>query len=118
MAVKSDLLQDFFRGDDIQLTLNVTDPDGVVVDITGATIVFTLKADPELDPDSSALIQQTAALTDPTNGVALIMVPNGDTDITPGNYHYDFELLDSAGKVTTLIASTVNVLQDVTGSGS
>jgi len=68
---------------------------GGVEDITGWTITFIMKEKMN-DPDSSALINEEASLSDATSGKALIRLEVEDTDITPKSYYYAIKFEDDA----------------------
>lgn len=77
-------------------TLNFT-YEGNPLDITGATVTFGVKKNPS---DTSFIIQETAVLTDPSNGVAVITIASATTDISAKKYYYDIKLLEASGRVT------------------
>jgi hypothetical protein len=90
------------------------------VDLTGATIKFTVKKK-ATDPDSEAVIAKSSAnaaeinITDAAGGKAEIyLVPADTKDINAMSYVYDVELTTSTGKVYTLVKATLRVLEDVT----
>ncbi len=106
-------LNDFYRGDTKEVKVTITKADGSPFDLTGATITFTMKKD-DTDPDAEAVIQKTAVISTPASGEALLTLTATDTNQDTGEYFYDFQLVDSSGKVTTLLKETISVLQDVT----
>jgi len=67
--------------------------DGALVDITDWTITFIMK-EKMSDPDSSAIINEEASLSDATSGKALIRLEVEDTDIAPKNYYYAIKFED------------------------
>jgi len=79
--------------------------DGVAADITGSSILFTVKSD-EYDADTAdatALVSKTVTShTDPTNGLSAITLSPTDTrGVTPGNYYYSIKI-DKAGDDVTV----------------
>ncbi len=103
-----------FKGDDVTFTVTVTDSDGNAVDITGTTIWFTVKKNKD-DLDSDALIQkEVTSHTNPTGGISSIALTDADTGITPGQYFYDIQTVNSGGLVNTYGVGNFIVLQDVT----
>ncbi len=109
-----DKLANFYRGDTKQVTITIKKADGTAFDLTGATITFTMKKD-ETDPDASAVIQKNAVLQVPsTDGIAILTLTSADTAKDTGEYYYDFQLVDSTGRVATLLKETVEILQDIT----
>jgi len=80
------------------------------VDITGATITFTMTKNPTL----TATLSKNATLPNPTAGEALITLESIDTEVAVGAYYYDIQMTTATGEVSTLIKSTINILQEVT----
>lgn len=78
--------------------------DGVATNITGSTILFTVKSTESDDDitDSSALIQKTiTSHTDATHGISTIVLTPSDTrSVTPGNYFYSIKIDIASDDVT------------------
>ncbi len=78
--------------------------DGVAANITGSTILFTVKAaESDLDStDSTALVQKDVTVhTNPTAGISTITLNPSDTrDIEPGNYYYSIKIDKASDDVT------------------
>lgn len=103
-----------FRGDDVTFTVNVVDASSNAIDITGSTLFFTVKAN-ETDLDANALItKDVTSHTDPSNGETEVTLSNTDTEIRPGKYVYDFQVVTSGGSVTTYGRGAFIVKQDIT----
>ena len=66
---------------------------GALADITDWTITFIMKEKMN-DPDSSAIINEEASLSDATSGKALIRLEVEDTDIAPKSYYYSIKFED------------------------
>lgn len=68
--------------------------DGTPIDVTTATILFTVKSvASDQDPtDSSALIAKELSITDGANGMANLFLTQEDTFIIPGDYFYDVKI--------------------------
>jgi len=62
-------------------------------DITDWTITLIVK-EKMSDPDTSAIINEEASLSDATSGKALIRLETTDTDITPKSYYYAIKFED------------------------
>lgn len=107
-----------FRGDSKTFSLTFKDSEDNPKDITGAIIYFTAKLQ-TTDSDEDAAIQviQTTH-TDPTNGKSSLSLTPDDTDINPGRYYYDFQLVEADGSVTTLVVDKLSILADVSRSDS
>ena len=85
-----------------------------VVDITGATIFFTIKTKPS-DTDDNAILQKTiTTLTDASNGEAEIELSPTDTNLIVGNYLYDIAIKNSDGDIFTVLEGNICVMQDIT----
>ena len=83
------------RGTTVPITVNYT-VDGIATDITGSTILFTVKS-VEYDSDATdttAVITKTVTShTDPTAGVSTITLLPADTrSLTPGDYYYSIKI--------------------------
>lgn len=71
--------------------------DGTPIDVTTATILFTVKNVPsdQNATDSSALIQKELSITDGANGMASLFLTQTDTFIPAGDYYYDVKLVQT-----------------------
>ncbi len=103
-----------YRGDDVTFQITFKDNSGTAVDITGATLYFTAKTNND-DADGSAVIQSSnSTLSDPSNGIGEAVLSNSDTDVTPGKYFYDIQIITAGGEITTAMIGKVTVKQDIT----
>ena len=103
------------RGDTWSFPLTFTS-DGQPVDITGATVSFTLKKNYN-DPDSSALISiDNTSHIDPANGQTIIEVSASSTANleAPKSYFFDFQIKFADGSVKTIQSGIIEVLPDIT----
>jgi len=117
--------EELTRGDNRTIPFTVYDANDAVVDITGSSVWFTVKALYE-DADSVAKItkKNTAAgggdsqiaLTDPTNGEGEIHIVPSDTASMDADeeYIYDLQVKLSGGKTYTVKNSTMTLNYDVT----
>lgn len=109
-------IKDFYRGDTLEFEIDIQDSDENPIDITGATVWFTMKENPA-DPDNLAAIQirQTEHIN-AVDGKTKIIVPSNLTDrLTPNkSYFYDFQITFASGVVKTIMVGKVKVLQDIT----
>jgi hypothetical protein len=86
-------IQNFFvkRGDSFRQKITVT-MDGVVVNITGWTIYFTLK-EKKADEDKNAIIKKNITEhINPTTGESLLLVLPEETRTLLGDYYYDIQV--------------------------
>lgn len=84
-----------FKATDSTTQITVKE-DGTAIDITGQTLLFTVKYKHggEAD-DSDALVEKTiTSHTTPASGVSELVLTETDTDFTPGEYLYDFKRID------------------------
>lgn len=89
----------FYKENTVNIGLTLTG-----VDLTGATIYFTVKASSdESTDDSTAIIKKdVTSHTDPTQGVTSIGLTPTDTNVQPGSYIYDIKLKKATGEQTTI----------------
>ena len=90
---------------------DVCDLDGGRVDITSATFTFTAK---ETQYDTTESISKAGVILNALAGEFTITLEPEDTDLTPRQYYYDVEMVTATGDISTLMAGTFNVLQDIT----
>lgn len=113
MALEPQKKPDIFiiRGDDTSINFTV-----VGVDLTGATVYFTAKPTLSSDADDSEAVIEVVVTdhTDPTNGVTVIPLSHSDTDIDPGIYYYDIQVLTADNSVISIPARKLRVWGDVT----
>lgn len=114
------------RGNTGVYTLIMTDSSTsptTYVDLTGATVYFTVKADKD-DLDASAVIQKIVTThSDPTNGETTITIDSADTtgismptDSDTVDYYYDIQVTLASGTVYTPYYGTFTLLKDTTHS--
>jgi len=94
--------------------------DGTPIDITTATIFFTVK-DVEWDSDSgdtTAKIKKELSITDGVNGKASLFLTQQDTFIPVGSYYYDIKIIqtydDLDTRVDVALIGTFTITSDST----
>ncbi len=109
--------QDFqmVSGNDKTLNFTVLDENDLVVDLTGATIVWAL-ADSE--KSKSRIITYTSpvnvTITTPLEGKFSVSIQSADTEpLKPKDYYHEARVTSSGGDVTTVAIGTVEVLRNV-----
>jgi hypothetical protein len=107
-------LNNFYRRDTKVYDMTFKTSAGVAIDISLATITFTMK---RRASDLTTAIQKEAVITNGPSGLATLTLTSADTDIDIGEYCYDFQYESGTGAITTLLADTLEVLQDVTITG-
>lgn len=104
------------RGDDWTLKLVLTS-EGAVLDITGYTFWFTLKANIDDADPGDLQVTATSVSPDAENGILYITAPKAQTAaLAPLSYNYDIQQVDGSGNVQTLLIGKVRVEKDVTRS--
>lgn len=107
------------RGDSREYRFELTDENDNVMNLTGATVYFTVKeknsdADPGVFQLSSADPTQID-IDDPGNGKARIFVTNSNTqDLEIRSYIYDVQVQPASGGVKTAVSGTFTISEDVT----
>ncbi len=104
----------FYRENTVNITLTFPG-----VDLTGATVYFTVKPDYDDDQtDGSAVISKdVTAHTSPTEGLTVVTLTPGDTNVTPDSYVYDIKLKKSSGEQSTVAVGKCVVKDVVTLRG-
>jgi hypothetical protein len=89
------------------------------VDLTGATVYFTVKPTYDTDPtDGAAIIKKdVTSHTAPTLGKTTIVLTPTDTTVTPGTYGYDIKLKKSTGEESTVSIGQVTIQDTYTLRG-
>ena len=108
MALKANITID--QGTSFATTIDVTDEDGNIVNLTG----FTGAAQMRKHYTSSAQTAFTVSISAGTGEVTLAMTANVTNNVAPGRYMYDCELTDTAGTVSRLVEGIVTVTPGVT----
>jgi len=102
------------KRDDSDFEITFKDVDGVAINLTGATVFFTVKRNPT-DTDANAVIsKEITEFEEPTEGIALLELSDEDMDIPARSYYYDIQLKDSAGKISSSFSGRFVVSQDIT----
>ena len=90
------------------------------LDLAGATIFFTAKAEADEDiTDAEAVISKTiTSISNPTLGIVDITLTPTNTKIDTGKYKYDVQLKDSDGNIITVLRGDLFVSYEVTARAS
>jgi hypothetical protein len=109
-------IQDFYRGDTQRYKLTLKDAStGNPIDITGATIWFTMKPEITYDDTNAVIQKQVINHIDAPNGVTEVVLESAYTrNLELGTYYYDFQYVSKYGDVKTILMGKVKVLGDVT----
>lgn len=86
------------KWDDFSLTATLRNTTAAI-NLTGCTLVFSMKVH---ENDTEYILERhTITITDPNNGIFNLELSNEMTANYSGDYWYDIELTNSAGKVNT-----------------
>lgn len=110
-------IKDYIRGDTRVININCFQSDGSTpLDLTGATVYFTLNSSNMPTDDTSASLAKTTTIhIAPTLGQTSITINTADTqNLTPGDYNYDVQIKDSAGRITSLKQDIFTINPDIT----
>lgn len=114
-------LKDITRGDTVSYKMTFRDADKNPIDLTGKLIWFTLKSDLSLSDDDAAIQKVVEPSgTDAENGNSKIVLSSQDTEISPGKYFFDFQLVTPASVATdppvvvTMASGQITIKEDVT----
>ncbi len=110
MAIKANITVE--QGADFSTHINITDNNGVAVDLTGYTGASQMRK----HWTSSTSYPFTVAFASPTtSGVVTLSMTAAETSaIPPGRYNYDVELTSSANSVSRIIEGLVTVSPEIT----
>jgi hypothetical protein len=108
MAIKANL--DIDQGSTFQTTINVTDDNDDIVNLTGYTGIAQMRK----HYTSTTSYSFTVSISPSIGTVTLAMTANATANVTAGRYVYDCELTDTNGAVTRLIEGIVTVTPQVT----
>ena len=106
---------EIYRGDTENINLAFTNDAEEAIDITGATIHFTVKHFKD-DADSVALIQKEIdSHTNAAGGLSQINIVAADTqDLEPAVYVYDIQIEFEDGTKKTIVIGNFSILHDIT----
>lgn len=108
MAIKSNITID--QGSDFSVTITAADSDGNTMDLTDYTARSWMKKS-----YSSSSYWAFSTTVNETAGEVVISMSNANTsDLTPGRYLYDVEIISSGGNVTRLVEGIVTVSPEIT----
>ena len=108
MALKANIVID--QGTTFQTTINVTDDNDDIVNLTGYTGAAQLRK----HFTSTTSYALTVSISPTIGTVTLSMTANSTANVVSGRYVYDCELTDINGAVTRLIEGIATVTPQVT----
>jgi len=114
MVLTGQDIEDMVAGDNCDIEIEINNPDGTDVDLTGTTIAWYLK---ESADSPAALITKTTAdpleleITDPAHGLCVVhLVPDDTDDLTPNKYFHGTRIVQSTDEVYTVTTGYMTIL--------
>lgn len=109
------------RNDTVHYTVTVKDSAGDAVSLVGAQEITFAMAKKKSDGSFSSTTALTKTMTeggvvvtDAANGVCRVDIDSNDTEsLTPAEYYYEVEVIDSGGAVGTVLIGTITLLKDL-----
>ena len=92
------------RGTNFEIPLAFQTPEGGPLSLVGCVVYITAKAKTDDDvTDSAAVFKKDVSVhTNAAGGLTSVLAEPADTDASrPGDYFYDIEVKDGAGRVTS-----------------
>lgn len=109
------------RGTDADFQLTWTDSDGNPVDITGYTMLFTVKpSGSDAADDSDAVIKKSwTSHEDPANGITVLRITHDDTanltaSSSVSDYEYDIKAIAPDGTITGIEPGYFYLVRNIT----
>jgi hypothetical protein len=105
---KTDQNFEMYQGDSKELHVEVTDENGNIIDLTGATVTWKMYK----DFSSSAIVKNISngiSIPTPTNGVFIVTLEPVDTETFVGGYFHEAQVRDIRGMVTTVMTGNIKV---------
>lgn len=105
----------FIQGEDFDLGVKYQDDAGDAIDLTGYTARMQARAD--YDSESAVIditTDDSIEITAETGEVTVSLGNALTSNIEPGTYVYDLELVSGTGLVTKLLFGQITVLAEVT----
>jgi len=103
------------QGADWVLNFTCKNADGTAKNLTGATLLMTLKTDKYLLDTDASVIKITPTLdATPTDGLFVATCPHGTTINLSGTYYYDLKVIDAASVASYPIKGVVTFTSIVT----
>lgn len=101
------------RGDTFADEIAVTDSAGTAINLTGYTFAMTIDPSPSPVDASGNIYSVSGTITDAASGLVEFAPSAVQTDIV-GQYFYDIQMTDAAGRLRTIQSGTYNFTQDIT----
>jgi len=104
-------------GDDVTLVIQLTDSDGMAVDLSQTEITWGLAPSSVADPRLIKTQNDGVTITDAPNGTIEIELAPADTSpLTYGDYYHEVQVVDDNDEVTTFVPDKIEVEETVIDS--
>ena len=103
------------RGDSRDIGVTFKDKDGDAINLTNGTVFFTVSKiqNPQND-DDAVITKDVTSHDEPETGRTVIELTPEDTDINPGSFWYDVQLVDVEGNVLSREKNRLEIISDIT----
>lgn len=106
---------ELIRGDSRTFKVTFKKADGTLYDLTDGTAYLTVSRSGNPSNDTTAVIQKTQTNIDsPLDGVVTFRLTPADTNITPGVYWFDAQLVDAEENKLSRKRAEITVIPDIT----
>lgn len=102
------------KGDTTPISVTLKDSAGVAIDITGATVFFTVKENKEKSDNYAVIKKDVTSHTDPTAGITVINLTAAETSVKAGSYFWDIQIKYDDGTIQSTTSGICDIVQDVT----
>jgi hypothetical protein len=111
MVLTGQDIEDMVAGDNCDIEIEVNNPDGTDVNLTGATIDWYLK---ESADSLTAIIHKTTptdiVITDPTHGLCVVHLDPADTTAILPNKYFHGAKITNGGDIYTVTTGYMTIL--------
>jgi len=106
------------RGDDYEFTTTFTDEAWLPINLTWATVYFTVKKEDDYTNDdvNAVIAKVITSHTTPLSWITTITLSHTDTNIAEWEYYYDIQLKDTSNKISSIYKAKFIVARDITKS--
>lgn len=101
------MINDFYIGNAVKIPLTFQ-RNGEALDITGANVIFCLKKNLYDENDDAAILKIVTTHIDAAAGETEITLTSEDTQIEPGNYHWEIMIILPIDGPKTIRTGSVN----------
>lgn len=100
---------EMYAGDTKDIVITVTNANGAVVNLSGASVRWALKKNVSASQNAYKTTSSGVTLTSPSAGVFTVRLSAGDTQGLQGRYYHEAEVTDVLGNVSTVTTGYVTI---------